>query len=324
MPWVRRISRLSKGRDGARAWAVSLSLFAASLSLRVLFAPILEASAFMAFYPAVAASALIYGFRYGVVVLLLSAASAWYLLSAQIGSLGLGQLTAIGEAGGFLLVGGSILLLIAALREAVRRTDSANAARDTHYRELQHRVANNLQLVVSLLRNVERNLRNPDVATDALHDAEERILALSRLHRRLNDGSAFASGLEALLREVLADASRDLPVTVQVTVGGTPDLSIDQMTAITLLVNEAALNSVKHVFSKGQGTLFAVSLFKEPNGHLHLVVKDNGPGMGARETPTETHSLGMGIMEAFASQLGGSLEIATNAGTSLSVEFGAR
>jgi two-component sensor histidine kinase len=323
MPWVRRISKLSKGRDGLRAWAASLLLFAASLSVRVIFAPVLAGSAFMAFYPAVAASALIYGFRQGVVVLLLSAFSGWYLLSEQISSLGLSQFAAIGEAGGFLLVGGSILLLIAALREAVRRSESAKAAQDTLYRELQHRVANNLQLVVSLLRNAERNLRNPDAAADTLHDAEDRIIAMSRLHRRLNDGSAFASGLEPLLREVLADTFRDWPVTVQVTVKGASDLSIDQMTAITLLVNEAALNSVKHAFSKGRGAHFDVSLFKDVNGHLHLLVRDDGPGMGAQVATSEPRSLGMGIMEAFAKQLGGSLEVASNAGTSLSVEFGA-
>jgi two-component sensor histidine kinase len=323
MPWVRRISKLSKGRDGLRAWAASLLLFAASLSVRVIFAPVLAGSAFMAFYPAVAASALLYGFRQGVVVLLLSAFSGWYLLSEQISSLGLSQFAAIGEAGGFLLVGGSILLLIAALREAVRRSESAKAAQDTLYRELQHRVANNLQLVVSLLRNAERNLRNPDAAADTLHDAEDRIIAMSRLHRRLNDGTAFISGLEPLLREVLADTFHDLPVTVQVAVKGAWDLSIDQMTAITLLVNEAALNSVKHVFSKGRGTQFDVSLFKEPNGHLHLLVKDDGPGMVAQVAASEPRSLGMGIMEAFAKQLGGSLEVASNAGTSLSVEFGA-
>lgn len=323
MPWVRRISRLSKARTGVRTWIAAVAMFAASLAVRVLFAPIFEASAFMAFYPVVAVSALTVGLRQGVLVLVLSTASGWYLLSSAARSPKLSVIATIGETAGFLLVGGLILVLIAALREAVRRTERANTAQETLFRELQHRVANNLQLVVALLRNAERNLRDPAVAAETLHDAEERIFAMSRLHRRLNDGTAFTSGLEPLLREVLADAFRDFPVTVQVTINGTTDLSIDKMTAITLLVNEAALNSVKHVFSKGCGASFNVSLFHEANGHFHLVVKDDGPGMGTHTNATKDRSLGMGIMEAFANQLGGSLEIANNAGTSLSVEFGA-
>ena len=156
-----------------------------------------------------------------------------------------------------------------------------------------------LQLVVALLRHAQRNLRNPVVAAETLSAAEDRIMAMAQLHRRLNDGTAYDKGLEPLLREMIASAFRDLPVTVRVDVSGASDLTIDQMTAMTLLVNEAALNAAKHVFSKGRGTRFEVSLAKDDNGRLHLNIKDDGPGMAT--TDTETGSLGMGIMEAFAS-----------------------
>jgi hypothetical protein len=120
---------------------------------------------------------------------------------------------------------------------------------------------------------------------------------------------------------MLSNAFRDLPVTFQVNVGDMPDLSIDQMTAIALLVNEAALNAAKHVFSKGLGTRFDVSLSKDASHRLHLMIKDNGPGMSAEVIDAQARSLGMGIMESFAKQLGGPLEVGQDAGTSLSVEF---
>jgi len=50
------------------------------------------------------------------------------------------------------------------LRETVRRLEIARIAQVTLFGELQHRVANNLQLVVALLRNAQRNLRNPVLA----------------------------------------------------------------------------------------------------------------------------------------------------------------
>ncbi|KAF2990178.1 DUF4118 domain-containing protein [Methylocystis sp. MJC1] len=320
MPWVHKIHTASIKRRGILPWAVALLFFATSLSARILLEPVLAGMKFLTFHPAIVAATLICGWRQGVFILLLSTVTAWYLFLEPTNSFELKDPSAAGALIGFLLVGAFNIVLVGALRETIRRVELAKSVQETLFRELQHRVANNLQLVVALLRNARRNLRNPVVAAETLNDAEARILAMSELHRRLHDGTAYADGLERLLREMLGHAFRDLPVKVTVDVSGASDLTIDQMTAMTLLVNEAAINAAKHVFSKGLGTRFEVALSKNENGHLHLVIKDDGPGMaGAAET--ESGSLGKGIMEAFATQLGGSLEVAPGAGTALSVEF---
>ncbi len=321
MPWVATLGRLSRSRGrGLRPWGIAVGAFSVSLALRILLDPLLGGTQFLTFHPAVALATLLCGWRQGVFVLLLSTLSAWYFFFEPFNSFQI-ESTGIGPLVGFQFVGGFIILLVAALREAVRRLEIAKTAQETLFSELQHRVANNLQLVVALLRNAQRNLRNPVVAAETLHDAEERIMAMSRLHRRLNDGSAFIYGFEPLLREVLANAFRELPVTFKVNLEDVPDLSIDQMTAVTLLVNEAALNSAKHVFSKGLGTRFEVSFSRDEIGHLRLSVRDDGPGVGAEVVDAQARSLGMRIMESFATQLGGSLEIADKAGMSLSVRF---
>lgn len=303
------------------SWTVALGFFTASAVARVLFDPFLEGVQFITFWPAIALATLICGWRQGIFVLVLSALTGWYFLIEPLNSSAIKDKTTIGALGGFLIVGGFIILLVAALRETIRRVELANAAKDILFGELQHRVANNLQIVVALLRNAQRNLRNPVVAAETLVDAEERIMAMSQLHRRLNDGTAFTYGLNTVLREMLANAFGNLPVTFQVDVGDLPDLSMDQMTAIALLVNEAALNAAKHVFSKGLGKRFDVALSKNESGRLHLVIKDDGPGTSAEVIDAQSRSLGMGIMEAFAQQLGGKLAIGQGAGTSLSVEF---
>lgn len=321
MPWVHKIHEVSIKRQGPLSWTVAVGLFSASVALRFIFDPFLEGMKFLTFWPAIALATLICGWRQGGFVLILSALTSWYYFMEPYNSFAIKDKTTIGALAGFLIVGGFIILLVAALREAIRRVELANAAKDILFGELQHRVANNLQLVVALLRNAQRNLRNPVLAAETLTDAEERIMAMSQLHRRLNDGTAFTYGIKTLLREMLSNAFRDLPVTFRVDVGDAPDLSIDQMTAIALLVNEAALNAAKHVFSKGLGKCFDVSLSKDDSGRLHLKIRDDGPGMSAETIDAQARSLGMGIMESFAKQLGGPLEIAEGAGTSLSVEF---
>ncbi len=320
MPWVDQIAKVSRKRQGLWPWGVALLLFGATLALRILFAPLLEGLAFITFYPALAATTLICGFWHGVVVLLLCATSAWYLFLEPTNSFALNSTTVAGLVG-FLLAGGFVIIPLAALRETVRRLELAKAVQETLFSELQHRVANNLQMVVGLIRLAQRSLRDPVAAAEKLNEAVDRTMAMAQLHRHLNDGTAYVNGLEPLLKEMLANTFRDLPVKVAVEVTGVSDLSIDQLTAITLLVNEAALNSFKHVFTQGRGTLFRVSLAKQDSGHLHLAIQDDGPGMEVEASERNTRSLGMGIMQAFARQLGGSLEVAQAGGTSLSVEF---
>ena len=100
------------------------------------------------------------------------------------------------------------------------------------------------------------------------------------------------------------------------------DLSLDQMTAVSLLVNEAAMNAAKHVFRKGTGTTFKVELLKQKDG-LRLLIHDDGPGI-RRDSTSERQSLGMSIMQTFARQLGGSLRLNGPTGTTLKVEFPSR
>jgi two-component sensor histidine kinase len=114
----------------------------------------------------------------------------------------------------------------------------------------------------------------------------------------------------------------DLPIEVAVDIAPDAKLSLDQMTAALLLINEAALNAAKHVFEKGRGSKFEVALQRRTNGRLQLIVRDDGPGITTAPA-VASGSLGMSIMQAFARQLGGSLEMEASSGTTLMVEFSA-
>jgi two-component system, sensor histidine kinase PdtaS len=319
--WVHQLSKARIKRQGLSSWTVALGLFTASVAIRVLFDPFLTGMKFLTFWPAIAGATFICGWRQGAMVVLLSAVTAWYFYIEPFNSFAVKDKATVGALVGFLVIAGLTVAMVAALRDAIRRLEIAKAVQETMFADLQHRVANNLQLVVALLQNAQRNLRNPVRAAELLNTAEDRIMAMAQLHRRLNDGTAYDKGLEPLLREMIANAFRDLPVTVLIDVRGASDLTIDQMTAMTLLVNEAALNAAKHVFSKGLGSRFEVSLAKDDDGRLHLNIRDDGPGFEAHVIDAEATSLGMGIMEAFATQLGGSLEVGGRDGTSLSVDF---
>jgi two-component sensor histidine kinase len=315
-------ARLARKRDGVRCWMDATLLFSASLLVRYILWVWLEPATFMPFYPAIIAATLFCGWSQGVLVLLFSALANWYFFLEPFNSFENEDPHAVAALISFLLIGGFDIVMVAALCELVARLERAKHIQEDLFRELQHRVANNFQVVVALLRDAQRSLKDPAAASQTISKAEERIWAMSELHRRLHDGSALESGLEPLLIELLKEAFRDLPVEVAVHVDELSGLSIDQVTAMALLVNEAALNAAKHVFSNGLGSHFIVTLSKQQGGRIQLFVHDDGPGIEL-VPQTERLTLGMDIMRAFATQLGGPLRVLSNAGTTLIVEFAA-
>jgi two-component sensor histidine kinase len=330
MPWERVLSALAKRKTNRRSLVFSLACFTACLAIRMLFEPWLDGLKFITFYPGVAAAALVGGWRHGLGLTIAFALSAWYFFYTPKFSFEVDSRNTIVGIVAFLIVSGLITLLVAALREVINRLERANedltAAKllqEDLFRELQHRVANNLQIVSAMLLDARRKLHlGGDAAAKAVEDAEARIWAMARLNRKLYDVTA-AERLAPLIEETLTDIFKDLSVHTRVVVPHI-DLSIQEMTAVVLLVSEAATNASKHVFSKGLGRSFEVTLQRLEDGRLQLLVRDDGPGIAQSASQSQRQSLGMSIMQAFAKQLGGSLRVAGPPGTTLEVDFNPR
>jgi two-component sensor histidine kinase len=315
--WVIDIAR--SRRTGAGSWGLAGAFLAAAIVVRLALARWLEPEPFITLYPAVVASALFCGWRLGAAVLVLSAVAAWYLFLAPVFSFTLSGYGAV-QLAGYLLVSTVLVMLVEGLVQAVRRLEHTARANEGLFRELQHRVANSLQIVVATLQKARRGIEDP-VAVAALDQAIARIHSMAGLHRRLYDSAAYSQGLEPILTDVVAETFRDLPVSTRLDIHS-EDLSVGEMTAIALLVNEAAINAAKHVFRPQRGALFEVSLVEVERGHLQLTILDDGPGMApmAAAEP-QTQKFGLAVMRGLAEQLGGSLETLNEPGATLKVRF---
>ena len=173
-------------------------------------------------------------------------------------------------------------------------------------------MANNLQIVAATLQKAQRSTQDP-IALQAINLALGRIHSMAAVHRRLYDGAAYAQGLEPILCEVLAEAFRALPVDVRLDIRS-EELSVSEMTAIALLVNEAAINAAKHVFRPRKGALFDVSMAEVNPGRKQLTIRDDGPGIPSEVAGPERQRFGLTVMRGLADQLGGSLELPQGSG----------
>jgi two-component sensor histidine kinase len=321
MAWVGPISAIVRRQpSGLRASVIAVALFAASLAARLALEPWLSPIAFVTFYPAIILATLLCGWRQGVFVVLLSMTAGWYLFIEPRGSFAFAGVGTPIILASFLAVALFQVALVAALAKLVRRLEALQAVHADLFRELQHRVANNMQLVASTLHVAQRRISDPE-AREAIGQATARVDAMARLHRKLYDPGSYRNGLEPVLREMLVETFQGLPTTIDIRLVPRP-LSISQMTAIVLLVNEAAINAAKHVFRPERGSRFQVELRPCGDGRMRLVVRDDGPGPGPVPAGGDaSRRLGMTIMQSLARQLGGCLEVLDGPGMTLGVTF---
>jgi two-component sensor histidine kinase len=147
------------------------------------------------------------------------------------------------------------------------------------------------------------------------------VQAMAAMHRRLYDAKSYSSGLEPVLTAVVAEVFANIPVSVNIAISPR-ELTLGEMTAITLLVNEAAINAAKHVFRTEIGSRFEVMLSECGPNKLELLIRDDGPGIpGEVQAADGRPRFGLAVMRSLAQQLGGSLELPEGTGGVLRVEF---
>jgi len=195
-------------------------------------------------------------------------------------------------------------------QEAIR---TALREKSALLQEVHHRVKNNLQVVVSMLRLEARRSRDGAVKL-ALDDMQGRIRAMALLHESLYRTDVFASvRLEHYLRELATQSFgaaevRDNPVRLKLDLAPVR-VGLHQGTPCGLILNELVSNCFKHGLADGRGGFVAVSLQPMPDSPLvRLQVSDSGPGFPPGFTGQTGDSLGLQLVADLCQQLDGSLE----------------
>ncbi|HSV04459.1 MAG TPA: sensor histidine kinase [Phenylobacterium sp.] len=181
-----------------------------------------------------------------------------------------------------------------------RETPTGRAA-DWEIRELNHRIANSLQLAIDVL-GLQRLRAAESETQQALDEAMARLAAVGQLHRFLSLPQS-----DALVD--LAGFLRGLCPVIEVAVGLVCEIDADAVRLpaaaaqqIGLLVNECAINARKHAYGADGGRLRIQA--RVSSGLLSLVVADEGPGLAPADEAA-AQGLGTSIIEAILRQLGG-------------------
>ena len=194
--------------------------------------------------------------------------------------------------------------------EAEDALRASNARLEALLHEVNHRVANSLQLVSAFIHMQARALADP-AAKAALADTQARITAIAQVHKRLYTsddvaGVAMDDYLAALVGELEAtwstpDSPRPLRLAAQPL-----RLATDRAVSLGVIVNELVSNACKYAYPSGQAGEIRIELARD-NGHFLLKVEDDGSGMAAAAAPTGT-GVGAKLIGAMAASLGATLD----------------
>jgi two-component system, sensor histidine kinase PdtaS len=175
-------------------------------------------------------------------------------------------------------------------------------------REFEHRLINGLQLVASLLSLQSRTTATPEAAAQ-LTIASRRVSALGRVHCRLHlldheDRVEFKQYLRHLCDD-LSGLLFETQTGYAIEVDG-PEIEIPTASAIPLgfIVNELITNSVK--YGKGRIT---IRIETDSTSNHSISVSDDGPGLPVGFDLANSAGLGMKIIQAMVTQVGGAFQI---------------
>lgn len=185
-------------------------------------------------------------------------------------------------------------------------------------REMQHRVKNNFQLVLSSISIQKRRYLDPE-SHRALDHVASRINAISLAHDQLaprQEGQivrlshyirALCSAIRSQVEEIEMDVECD-----------ELELTIDRALPVGLILNETAMNSIKHAFGAGGGRIKVTLVGGIGFGEARLTMADNGRGI---QNPNENGS-GLKLISSLARQIGGTVDQSSSgSGTTTTLTF---
>ncbi len=187
--------------------------------------------------------------------------------------------------------------------------------------EVQHRVANSLQIIASVILQSARKSQSDETRT-SLSDAHSRVMSVAALQQQLAASRlgevALRAYFDQLCISVGASMIRDHDqLSLHVDCDDTA-VDADISVSLGLIVTELVINSLKHAFPGGRKGRITVS-YQAHGPNWTLAVADDGVGM-PKDAASNTPGLGTSIVEALAKQLGARVKvIGSHPGTTVSI-----
>ncbi len=222
--------------------------------------------------------------------------------------------------------GVNILLAIEDITEKraiERERDELLHEKDMLLEEIQHRVANSLAIIASIMLLKARAITSPETRAH-LEDAHKRVMSVATVQKHLHPSETGVLIEMGLYLEQLCSSLTGSMINSDFCVIET-QVSESQVTSaeavsVGLIVTELVINALKYAFpDRNPGSVILVG-YETNETDWKLSVTDNGVGTGVSDPLSTGSGLGTNIVKALANQLDANIEMKSSpAGTSVLV-----
>lgn len=209
-------------------------------------------------------------------------------------------------------------------RAAKREMKDLLQQKEVLLQEMQHRIANSLQIIASILLLKARTVQSEETRLH-LHDAHQRVISVAAVQQQLLASrrgepielGPYLSRLCETLAASMIGATRPITLKVHAESG---TASSDEVVSIGLIVTELVINALKHAFLHDKADGRIIVAYEVAEAGWRLSVCDNGGGKATSIARESTPGLGTSIVEALGQQLGARVEVSSGPrGTQVSI-----
>ena len=212
-------------------------------------------------------------------------------------------------------------------QELLERTEELLALQQTLLQEMQHRVANSLQIIASILMLKARAVTS-DETRRHLRDAHQRVMSVAEVQAHLHaSGGVDKIAVGAYLTKLCGSLAKsmigeDHPIALEV-IADDGEIGSDKAVSLGLIVTELMINAVKYAFPAAKPDARVLVTYASSGAGWTLTVADNGVGKTADLEPAKHGGLGTVIVDALVKQLGATMKIQSVGGVSVSITHAA-
>ena len=307
-------------RELISAYAVAVLAPIATTALRLWVGSWLIGVPFILLFPSVTLAAFLGGYAPGLLALAISVFLSVFALIEPRWSFNIGP-EHLSSVAVFALVGGFQVWLVEKLRRALEDNRVGHEREHLLRRELQHRVGNLLQLIISIAR-LQARAESDATARSAVEALGDRVQLLSEVTRHLQPGETRSDA--AILKAVaqgLLEVSGARGVRCDFEMPDDLVLPESHRQPVALIVSELAINAVKHAFAPTSGGRIQFRLAPREPGWATISYSDDGAPFPDGFSPERSARSGLKLVDALARQLGGSLAIEGGARKTIAIRF---
>ncbi|MBM1174325.1 sensor histidine kinase [Microvirga arabica] len=210
-------------------------------------------------------------------------------------------------------------------RRVLDRTNALERAlhdKNELFREVHHRVRNNLQIISSLVRMKLRQTRSEDIK-EGYTDILGRVDAIALVHDALYASDELtkvpvSNYLKKLCDSLVQLRGREDRIFIRLEAEDA-DIGLDKAVTLGLITTELVTNALKHAFPHGRRGEILVR-FGCKSRKCTLVVSDDGVGLASKQSDRQSRS-GLRLVASLALQLGAELRETSEPGTTIHLQF---